>query len=321
MLPKYPNGIGTETTVPQQPRISIIIPTLNAERYLSTLVETLKSQRLKPIEVIIVDSSSKDNTAALAVKLGCNVHIIDRSTFNHGGTRNMAAKLAIGQILVFMTQDAIPANDEFLDRLVDKIWKNEVSAAYARQIPYRNSSPLEAFARGYNYPGNSSIRTLIDVDRLGIKAYFFSNVASAVSKATFFNVGAFPDDLIINEDMVLAAKLLKAGHKIGYAAEAVVIHSHSYTYWQQFSRYFDMGVFLSRASLNLPGARASGEGLRVVREQIKYLLKEGQLFWIPIGLLDSAFKFGGFYAGRLERFMPLAIKRFCSMHKFFWNKP
>ena len=98
-------------------RVSIIIPTLNAARHLPELLPKLKSQTLPPLEIILVDSSSADDTRGIAARHGCRVEVIERSAFNHGGTRNRGASLTSGDILVCMTQDVLPADDTFLEEL------------------------------------------------------------------------------------------------------------------------------------------------------------------------------------------------------------
>jgi rhamnosyltransferase len=299
--------------------ISVIIPTLNAERYIRSLVMALKSQSTEPDEILVIDSESNDQTCSIAIELGCKIISIKRNEFNHGSTRNRAAKIARGEILVFMTQDAKPENTEFLVNLTHPIRQKIAAATYARQIAYLDAYPTEVFARNYNYPAVSFQKSGEDVGQQGIKAYFFSNVSSAVSRQHFWDVGAFPENVIINEDMLLAARLYHSKLSIRYVAESVVRHSHNYHFFQQFSRYFDMGVFISRCAGDMQGAKAGGAGLKFVFNQMKYLLQKGQWFWLPRAFGEAASKFAGFQMGKWERFLPVALKKRFSMHSFYWD--
>ncbi|WP_293914057.1 glycosyltransferase [Deinococcus sp.] len=250
--------------------------------------------------------------------------IIERSDFDHGGTRNLGARLARDQgadILVFMTQDAIPANDGWLDELTAPILSGEAVATFARQLPRPGASPLEQFSRYFNYPAASRTRTQADIEQMGVKAFFFSNVCSAVRADVFWEVGGFPEHVIMNEDMTLAAKLLRAGHAIKYVAESEVIHSHDYSLAQQFRRNFDVGAFFADAGTLLEGASVGGEGLRFVKEQLRYVTRHGRVDLVPLVILEAATKFTAFQLGKRHHLIPKALKKKLSMHSYHWDQP
>lgn len=300
------------------PTVSIVIPTLNAGEALVDVINALRQQDFPASEVIVIDSSSTDGTAQLAASLGCRTHTIARSEFNHGTTRNLGARMALGDIVVCLTQDALPANCSFLRELTRPIREGKAAAAVGRQRPRPNASPTDAFHREFNYGPVSSLRTLQDLPRLGVKAYFFSNVAAAYSVTEFWAAGGFPEGTVQNEDMILCARLLRAGQTVAYVAEAEVWHSHDYTLRQQFERYFDIGAAMARSSDELPGAKAGGEGLRFVRRQVNYLWVNGKGRWIPYALTESAIKFIAFHLGHAERMLPRWIKKRISMNSYYW---
>lgn len=299
--------------------ISVIIPTLNASRYLPGLIEALKTQSEPPLEIIVIDSSSTDDTVSLAREAGCVVEVIARADFDHGGTRNRAANLARGDLLVFMTQDAVPANTQFLEELARPIREGLAVAAYARQIPYTDAFPPEAFARTFNYPSVSSLRSQANISSLGLRAFFFSNVASMVSRNAFEALGRFPERTVMNEDMLLCAKLLQAGHKVAYRAEAVVSHSHNYRLGQQFRRNFDIGAFVSQSGAALGDTRVEGSGVKFALGQIRYLASHGAWMWIPRTVLELGLKFIAYQIGKRERFLPMSWKRQLSLHPHYWH--
>lgn len=298
--------------------VAIIIPTRQAESSLPGLLGALRQQSLAPFEIVVVDSSSTDKTADIAAKAGCVVETIAPSAFGHGRTRNLGARRTKADILTFMTQDALPGDQSFLEKLVQPIEAGESVAACARQIAREDATPLETFARAFNYPAASCRRTQADVPRLGIKAFFFSNVASAVRQDVFWTVGGFSESVIVNEDMHLCAKLLRAGHAVAYCADAEVYHSHDYTVRQQFGRYFDIGVFMTQAGDQLRAAAVGAEGRRYAFAQLKYLLARGEWAWMPRSVAESAVKFVGFHFGLRQRCLPGKWKRKLSLHPFYW---
>lgn len=247
--------------------------------------------------------------------LGCRVEVIPRASFDHGGTRNLGAARVRSQFLVFMTQDALPADAEYLARLLAPL-RNGCAAAYARQIPYPSASPLERYHREFGYPPESHVRGASDLPRLGVGAARFSNVASAVDRVPFTAVGGFPDGTILNEDVMLAFRLMRAGYRVAYAADARVYHSHNYHLGQQFRRYFDIGASQAQAGA-LPTAR---HGSRFAYGQIRALLRQHAWVWLPRAAVELVAKWVAFQLGRRHRRLPLAVVRRCSLQPAFWAR-
>jgi len=303
--------------------IALIIPSRNAVNFIPNLANRTLLQTQHPTHHYVIDSDSRDGSVELWREHGFSVLSIVQASFNHGGTRNLGARLAAEQgadILVFMTQDAIPANDRWLEELTAPILSSEVVATFGRQLPRPGASLLEQFSRYFNYPDTSRLRDESDIERLGVKAFFFSNVCSAVRADVFWEVGGFPEHVIMNEDMTLAAKLLRAGHKIKYVSESEVTHSHDYTLKQQFRRNFDVGAFFADAGQLLSGASVGGEGLRFVREQLRYVLRHGRADLIPLVIVEAAAKFSAFQLGKRHRFLPVPLKKKLSMHSYHWDQ-
>lgn len=297
---------------------SIIIPTLNAGHMLEPLVTSLNKQSVIPLEIIIIDSSSTDATQNNALRLGCTLMAIPRSEFNHGGTRNLPAAKAKGEALVFLTQDALPANPRFLEELLKPLERG-IAASYARQIPYPSARPTERFARAFNYPRQSTLKTKADLDSLGIRTYFFSNVASAIRKDVFLETGMFPDNVIMNEDMLFCSKLIDNGHAVMYTSESEVYHSHNYTLKQTFQRYFDIGSFYEKNFKKNNNLKTNSSGAYYTKNIIIFLLNNNFYTAIPFCIMEIFAKFLGFYSGKMGRFIPICFKRKLSLHKFYWE--
>jgi rhamnosyltransferase len=278
-------------------RISVIIPTLNAGASIGDMLSLLNAQDQPPHEIIVIDSSSADKTVATAKALGAKTSIIPRASFNHGKTRNQGALEASGDILVFMTQDALPIDNGLLSMLSRPLREKDIAATFGRQIPRHDASPLETFTRLFNYPDKGIVKGMEDVQRLGIKTFFISNACSSYRKDIFLQVGMFPEDVKANEDMLISARLITRGYKIAYVAEAKVIHSHNYSLAGQFVRYFRIGSSLRKNRWILNIARPEGEGLRFIKEQIQFVAGRKQYLWIPYIFLESVTKYAGFRIG------------------------
>ncbi len=300
-------------------RVSLIIPTRNGGKYLAQLFETLKEQSVKPDQIVVVDSSSDDDTLRICRASGADVIQIGAETFDHGGTRNLGASMAQGQILAFMTQDSRFKDKESLRELIRPLENPAGAASYGRQIPKEDAKPIEKFARFFNYSPRGMVKGIEDLPTLGIKTFFFSNAFSAFKKNAYEEVGGFPRKTIMNEDMFLAAKLLQRGYKIAYQPEAVVYHSHNYSLTTQFKRYFDIGVFFSRNQWIRNLTRPEGEGIRYLKEELLFLSNNRQKCWIPYALADTAIRFLGYRVGLVERKLPLSIKKKVSFNKGFWG--
>ena len=299
--------------------LSIIIPTFQAAQFLPELLSRLYDQTVKSIEVILVDSGSTDGTADFAASKGCKVISIAHDAFRHGRARNLGARAARGEILVFLTQDALPIGPDFLDNLTIPLRNGVAVAATARQVAYPQANPLEQFARHFNYPSQPFVRTLDDINTLGIKAYFFSNTASAVWQDIFWRVGGFNEEVIVNEDMFLCSVLLHAGFSVAYQAQASVFHSHEYSLFRIFQRYFDIGIFFSQAGDALQGGNTGGEGLRFNIQASQALLSKRAWAWIPRLYFESGLKLIAFQVGRCQRLLPVWLKRKISGQRSYWS--
>jgi rhamnosyltransferase len=270
---------------------------------------------------VVVDSGSTDGTTFSDLPQGWQLQPIAASDFNHGGTRNMAlSHLPAGtDVVVFTTQDALLSDPHAISRLVSVFANPSVACVYGKQLPHTDATPVAAHARLFNYPAESRVVSLADKARLGLKACFMSNSFAAYRVADLQAVGGFPSDVILGEDMSVAARLLMAGKSVAYVADACAYHSHNYSVMQEFRRYFDTGVFHARSPWLLAEfGSAGGEGLRFVRSELAYLWRHAP-GWIPSALVRTAAKLIGYRLGRLESHWPLWFKRWCSMHKGFWG--
>jgi rhamnosyltransferase len=280
--------------------VSVIIPTCNAMPAIEALVASLKGQTV-PCEIVVIDSASEDGTARAARSQGARVLTIPRNRFNHGGTRNFAAMESSGDVIVFLTQDVLLFDEKCIENLVRPLDDVAIAAAFGRQVPRDDAKPTERFARYFNYPEAPAVRRWDDVGRLGIKTFFFSNACSAVRRKEFKELGGFPENLIMFEDMLYAAKVLKAGYSIAYAPGAMVVHSHDYGWIEQFRRYAQAGRSFSAHPWFVEYARGRSEGILFLKEELRWLQSRGMRLWCLYALGESLFKYAGYNIGLRRR--------------------
>ena len=151
-------------------KASVIVPTRNGGKCLEQLFKTLREQTFRPVQILVVDSSSDDDTQNICKAFGADFIQIDAKTFDHGGTRNLAASRATGDILVFMTQDALPRETGCLENLIRPLYDYKIAASYGRQIPKEDANPVEVFVRYFNYPSVEMTKGIDDLPRLGGKS-------------------------------------------------------------------------------------------------------------------------------------------------------
>lgn len=302
-------------------KVDVIIPTYRPGKEFETVLERLNKQEY-PVEKILIMNTEEEfwNREWEKKFPALEVHHIKKEEFNHGGTRKKATQLSKGDIMVFMTQDAMPKDKGLIGNLIRPILENkEVAASYARQLPARDCSVMERYTRAFNYPENSLLKTKKDIPRYGIKTYFCSNVCAAYKKSIYESLGGFVDRTIFNEDMILAGKMVQKGYGIFYAAKAEVIHSHNYTGLQQFHRNFDLGVSQAEHPEIFRGLPSEGEGIRLVLNTAKFLIKKGKFWMLPSLIVQSGCKFIGYRAGKGYKKLPRRLVLWCTMSPDYWR--
>lgn len=281
--------------------VALIIPTLNAGQNWEAMVRGIQRQSLVPDDVIVIDSSSTDGTAARARATGFTVIEIARSVFSHGGARHAAALAAPhADVLIYLTQDAIPHGTESFRHLVGAFRDSAIGAAYGRQLPRPHASAIEAHARLFNYRPVSQLRCWESRTTLGFKSIFFSNTFGAFRREALMSVGGFSPDVSFGEDTLAVAHLHRAGWMTAYVAEAQVEHSHAHSIRAEFQRYFEIGILHERERwLVEEFGSADGEGWRFVVSELRYLSTYAP-HHIPSAVLRTLAKYIAYRSGRLK---------------------
>lgn len=191
----------------------------------------------------------------------------------------MALRKSHGDYVIFITQDAIPSNKHFVERLIYPFTLDDgIAISTGRQIPRKDAAPFEKLVRNFNYPSVSSIRSASDIPELGIKTFFTSDCCCAYRRDIFLKLGGFSFPVKISEDLFFAAKAINSGYKIAYASDAEVIHSHNFTLSQQYKRNFFIGYETEKHKDILCNVSQEKEGMRLVKYVSFELLKHGRIF-------------------------------------------
>lgn len=286
------------------PSVSTIILTMNAEKNIAPLIQSLQNQTIAPCEIIVADSESVDKTVSIAKDLGAKILPIRRDEFNHGGTRDYALKQSTGEYVLFLTHDAVPANNVLIERMVDALeGAPKMAVVYGRQLPKGDATYMERLVRDYNYPAEGHVYEMKDIPAHGIKTFFMSDVCALYRRDVYEKIGGFETDIKTNEDMFYAANAINNGYAVGYAANAEVVHSHNFSLREQYQRNFIQGYEIERHKKLLSSASGenvsqNSEGMKLVKNVTKKMLSKGRVFsWIHFGF-DCCARYAGSYMGK-----------------------
>ncbi|MBH1940578.1 glycosyltransferase family 2 protein [Mobilitalea sibirica] len=302
--------------------IDVIIPTYHTDDKFNQLLFMLYRQTVKPKRVIIlhtVETEGQEQKLPKIPDTNITVIPIDKKDFDHGGTRRYGAELSDADILLYMTQDAIPVDEYLIENLIKPYEDPRVAATYARQLPEEKADLLERYSRLFNYPKDSKVKSSEDIHDLGIKTFFCSNVCASYRKETYQKLGGFVKNTIFNEDMILAFAIIGAGYKIAYTADAKVIHSHRYSCLQQFTRNFDLGVSHRQYIELFQSVKSETEGIKLVKQSLQYLIDHKQYLLIPDLILTAGCKYLGYKLGFHYNKLPRDLVVRFSMNKSYWN--
>jgi len=328
--------------------IDVIIPVYRPGEDLVALLNRLYAQTVEIHKIILVETLDKEEktsmeeetsaegaesmeseTSAEEAETSLLLHLqkkykkielysVKKEDFDHGMTRRMAVEKSDADIFVMMTQDALPADRKLIEKLTAPLM-GDIAVSYARQLPRKNCRAIERFTRRFNYPEESLLKGKENLQVLGIKTYFCSDVCAAYRREIYEKLGGFVEKAIFNEDMLFAAKAVEAGYKIMYAAEARVLHSHNYSISQQFRRNFDLGVSQAEHPEVFKKVPSEKEGGRMVKETTEYLFTTGKVFLIPYFYLQCMGKYAGYFLGKHYKMLPAKTIKKCTANEAYWQ--
>ncbi len=309
-------------------QVTVLIPTWRPDERFEELLRRLSLQTLAPKRVLImntVDPAAGDKISALVDRWRAHFEVlsvfhVEKREFDHGGTRHLGITFADTDLVLCMTQDAMPKDRNLIRNLAAAFDDPKVAAAYGRQLASPRGSARERYTRQFNYPDRSMVKSAEDLQQLGIKTFFCSDVCAMWRRDVYLEMGGFERHTIFNEDMIFASKLIENGWKIAYAADACVWHSHSYTPIRQLKRNFDLGVSQAQHPEIFSRYPSEGEGVKLVKQCAEYLVKSGHIAEIPALVTDSAFKYMGYLLGRRYKRLPKSAVMKLTDNKAYWER-
>lgn len=305
--------------------VDLIIPVYKPKEDLACLLKKIAVQTVVVNKIILMNTEEKYWNEFVKFYPEVNkyekieVHHLAKEEFDHGNTRNQGISHSEAEYILLMTQDAIPAGDDLIEKMLKAFEISNVAVAYARQLPKEDCKEAEKFTRSFNYPDVSMVKSEEDIEVLGIKAFFCSNVCAMYKKEIFEQMGGFVKKTIFNEDMIFAGRAMKKGYKIAYEADAKVIHSHNYKAMEQLRRNFDLGVSQVQHPEVFAGIKSESEGVKLVKKCIGHLWKNGYKTQILPMIVHSGFKFIGYKLGKNYTKLSKSFVIKCSMNKSYWS--
>ncbi len=301
--------------------VDVVIPVYRPDQRFASVLKALAAQD-HPIGRLFLFNTEKKYWDKALEDLFPRMEVVHirKEDFDHGAVRHAGALRSNADIVVFMTQDALPADESLITRLIRPIAEGKAQASYARQLPDADAGILEELSRGFNYPPESRIRTISDAKTLGIRAFFCSNACAAYDRKTYRELGGFPRPVIFNEDMIFASKLLEAGYSLAYAADARVFHSHSLSGKEQLRRNFDLGVSQAEDEEFFSRYPSEGEGIKMVKESLRELVHRRKYPMIFPLVWISGCKFIGYKLGRNYKKLPRRLVLRITTDPGYWDR-
>ena len=279
--------------------VDIICPLYNAKKYIESLQKSLEMQKNVEINKIrYVVTNTNDNIEEILDKYNCAYSKIEKKDFSHSLVREKEAYKSEADIIVFITQDVVIKDEKWLYNLVKGIENGECEAAFSRQLCLNNT--IEKYTREKNYPDKSYIVSKKDLDKLGLRTFFFSDAAGAIKREVFVKLKGYDGkNLPISEDMYFAYKLIMNDYRIKYEADSEVIHSHKFTLKQLYRRYYDTGKFFKQNSY-LDKYGTNGTGANLAKYILKRAIKEKNLKVLIEFIPNMSARFIGMKVGKLK---------------------
>lgn len=298
---------------------SIIIPTKNEAMNIGPCLDQVYGQRVDfQFEVVVIDSGSQDRTIDVVKQYPARLLQIAPGEFHHARTRNLGGRTSSGKYLVFLSGDAIPADQGWLSALLRNFQEPGVAAVYGRQLAKPDAKPERVFFMQHRY-GTQRLVKSANGNTVGkYLLYQFSNVNAAIRRDVWQQT-PFPEDINAYEDFSFAIQVIQQGYMIAYEPHAAVYHSHNYSLLKSFQQYFDNGVVYQRRHVwdGQQGNRMRSDGLSYLRKEIRYLIEGGQAHRVPYALCYEAARYVGIVLGRHEGLLPRAFKQRASSHRLF----
>lgn len=302
----------------EAPGVSILFVVKNERSNLERMFPMILAQDYPgSVEYICVDSGSTDGTVEFMREHGAVIREIPPAAFHHGRTRNLAASLATGEILVMLSGDAFPVHERWLQKLAGHFSDPRVGAVYGKQTAPKGMGALRTQSLASEYSEKRQVRDPKEITRFNPGHFRFSNANGAVRRALWERF-RWNEELLLAEDQGLCRDILMAGYQVIYEPEAEVIHGHERSLWGEFKFALDNGLSLSRIGI-LNNPEIGGElryGLARVKTDLSHFAKRGRIDCVALSLLSFAARYAGVQLGKREKRLPRwFLRRVSEVHE------
>ena len=319
-------------------KVDVIIPVCHAGKRLFRVLEGLAGQTVLPAKVILlnVETGWKEDSSAelqnqiyhyfgkhklFGHKLPLQLEIIPvkEEKFDEGATRNTGFRHAESPFVLYMAQNAVPADSQLIEEL---LWGLESGAdvAYARHITGVKADVLKTYINLYDYPSKSHVRTKEDISKYGIRAYRISNACALYRRDVLVNQGGFASGIIAAEGDLFGAKLLKNGGKISYCADAKVYYAESSNWLAQFRRKFDEGVAHAQNPKIFKADSVEKDGWKYGTSVLSYLMNQKYYMEMAEFVGECLFKAAGYVLGKNYKWLKKEWILKLTNHHAYWSK-
>jgi rhamnosyltransferase len=303
-------------------KVAVLLPVHRGGALLPRLLAAIAGQSRQPDAVWIAETEPSAEAAALAARYGARYVPVERGDYDHAGTRSRLARTCDADVLVLLSQDALPRDRHALGCLVRGFDERPALAgAFGRQVPPPGAHPFAVLKRQFLYPPESAIRRVAEGGPAGFTTTFFSNAFGAWRRRALESVGYFGERRLMAEDVATAAALLLAGHEIAYVADAVVEHANDVGTVAELRRYFDIGATHAQEPwIEAAFGPARRDGLRFVRFGMRHLARNRKLHLLPWFGLFTLAKRAAYGCGRRHHWLPRGWPAALSGFPEWWQR-
>jgi len=230
------------------PSVAVVIRTKDEEEFIRETLEAVSAQSKQPDEIIVVDSGSRDNTLPIVSRYKTTVIQIEPEEFTYGRALNIGFGRASSDVLVSLSADALPADENWLVKLTGALKDTRTAGVYGRQIAGPRTNLSEKRDLQIRYGTERKVQS---------EDHFFSNVSSAIKKEVWDKI-RFSESITAAEDWDWARRVQKEGYVVVYEPDAAVVHSDDDAFVAAYRRMKRIGS----------GVASLDPSLRVSLEQV-----------------------------------------------------
>lgn len=318
-------------------KASVVIPAKNGGKLFARVLDVLLRQKTPwDYEILIIDSGSTDDTVKYCEERNINVVSISPSEFGHGKTRNFGISKTKGEFVALITQDALPASNDWLFNLVSAVEQApDVAGAFGRHLPYPEADPyitrnLKLHFDGFlNWPAvmrksDDEARYAAEIGYRQVMHFFSDN--NACLRRSVWEKYPYPE-VDFAEDQIWAKTVIEAGYGKAYADNAAVYHSHSYSVIEAGRRAFDEAMALNKLfgyKLCPTVVHLFGQVMLTSAADIRHSMRQpdrgGQIYYMARAPFYNFSRMTGFYLGTHATALPKKMTQTLSLDQALKSK-